>query len=86
MTQEHIEEIMDNEDIEYSKEDNQELKWLNILYKYSNKKDTIIYPEHDQIYSIEISEAIENWITMEDVKKLKSLNWFIENWGFSCFT
>lgn len=61
---------------------------LMIIAKYFDitKKDVVCGATHDEIYSVDIDEIIKNGIIEEDVKKLRKLNWSIQDDEFlSCF-
>lgn len=85
-TAEQIEEIMSNEDIEVkiSGIDNA-LQGCNILAKYV-PNNVIQGAGHDVIWCCGVAEVVNAGITIDDVKKLKELNWMIEDGDyFACF-
>lgn len=61
------------------------LQGLKIIEKYVPDKG-IEGANHDIIYSVDVDELINGGITREDAKKLRCLNWMIEDDEYmACF-
>jgi len=78
ITIEQFETIMNDESVESKfPEGDNALVGLNIIAKYLPRKG-IEGAEHDIIYSVDVEEIVEAGITEEDTRRLKELNWMIE--------
>ena len=86
ITEERFLEIMNDESTQTNfPEGDNALMGLNIIAKYLPNKG-IEGADHDVIYSVDIDEIVNAGITEEDTKKLKEINWGIEDGSYlSCF-
>jgi hypothetical protein len=84
MTEEEFQEIFDNFAQPQKWTGDNALQGLNIIVKYLPEKG-IEGAGHDIIFAASIDEICEAGITFEDVKKLKELNWMIDEGALACF-
>lgn len=82
MDRERFDEIF-SEDSDKWEGDNA-IQGLKIIEKYMPGSG-IEGAEHDIIYSVEVDALIEAGITVEDAKKLRDINWMIDDGGMACF-
>lgn len=84
MTEEEFSEIFNNFITPLKYKGDNALTGLNIIFKYLPDRG-IEAAEHGVIYGAGVKELADAGITLEDVKKLKELNWMIDNGYMSCF-
>lgn len=86
MTEERFLEILNTVETYNKREKNKALRGLNIIAKYFSADEKILTAaEHDQIFSVGISEIIKAGITEEDAKELRRLNWMEDYDSLSCY-
>ncbi len=88
-TKKDVEKIWDDENIESKWKGDNFVQGVLILMKYIDpqKEDIVTGAEHDEVYSVEIDVLLKKNITIEDLTKLKMLNWSYSRSeeGLSCF-
>lgn len=78
ISEERFEEIMEDNRVNY--EGDNALQGLNIIQKYvDSDKKVIKGASHTVIFSLDIKVLIEKGIIEEDVKKLRQLDWVIQD-------
>ena len=86
MKLEEFQKIMDDDTIEtiFPKNKDNALMGLKIIEKYLPESG-IEGAGHDIIYSVDVDKLIEAGITEEDAKKLKEINWMIQDDYLACY-
>ena len=85
MTEERLLEIL-SEDNDGEWEGDNALQGLNIIAKYfKNGEEILTAAEHDQIFSVGISEIVAAGISEEDAKELRRLNWMEDYDALACY-
>ena len=83
MTAKEFCNLMDQEDKGINRTGDNAFKGLQILSKYTD--DLVCTAEHDIIYSEDVDVLLEAGITEDDAKKLRDLNWMIDEDCLACF-
>jgi hypothetical protein len=81
MTREELEKVFESEETNW--EGDNCYQGLQIIAKYT--KNVVHGASHDKVFSESIDELIEAGITLEDVTKLRMINWMIEEDCLSCY-
>lgn len=87
MTEEKFIEILTDDDINSNWEGDNAFQGIQIIAKYFDTSKTIITgANHDEIYSVDVDEIVNAGITEEDAKKLRILNWLVNDESYlQCF-